>query len=84
MPFDPVAMLKVLSGQHNISDARMEYLIRERLRWLRNLGLHCRAAATNAHWTQNFVNGKPMQDHVRWCNPTIQRSEPGSRGPATG
>ena len=39
-PYDPVAMLKVLilAAQHNVSDARMEYLIRDRLSWLRLLG----------------------------------------------
>jgi hypothetical protein len=36
-PYDPVAMLKVLilAAQNNVSDARMEYLIRDRLSWLR-------------------------------------------------
>lgn len=39
-PYDPVAMLKVLilAAQNNVSDARMEYLIRDRLSWLRFLG----------------------------------------------
>ncbi|MCB2051455.1 MAG: transposase, partial [Novosphingobium sp.] len=38
-PYDPVTMLKVLvlAAQHNVSDARMEYLIRDRLSWLRFL-----------------------------------------------
>lgn len=32
-PFDPVAMFKVLvlQAQHNLSDARMEFMIRDRL-----------------------------------------------------
>ena len=36
-PYDLVAMLKalILSAQNNVSDARMEYLIRDRLSWLR-------------------------------------------------
>lgn len=40
-PYDPVAMFKVLvlAAQNNVSDARMEFLIRDRLSWLRFLGL---------------------------------------------
>jgi hypothetical protein len=36
-PFDPVAMFKVLvvQAQHNLSDARMEFIIRDRLNWMR-------------------------------------------------
>src|SRR5512143_858616 len=36
-PYDPVAMFKVLilATQNNVSDARMEFLIRDRLSWLR-------------------------------------------------
>ncbi|EXS68797.1 IS5/IS1182 family transposase, partial [Sphingobium sp. Ant17] len=39
-PFDPVAMFKILilQTQHNLSDARMEYMIRDRLSWMRFLG----------------------------------------------
>lgn len=39
-PYDLVAMLKVLilAAQNNVADARMEYLIRDRLSWLRFLG----------------------------------------------
>ena len=35
-PFDPVAMFKVLmvQAQHNLSDARMEFMIRDRLSWI--------------------------------------------------
>lgn len=38
-PFDPVAMFKILilQAQHNLSDARMEYMIRDRLSWMRFL-----------------------------------------------
>lgn len=40
-PFDLVMMFKVLilQAQHNLSDARMEFMIRDRLSWLRFLGL---------------------------------------------
>ena len=39
-PDDPVLMFKVLilAAQHNVSDERMEFLIRDRLSWLRFLG----------------------------------------------
>jgi IS5 family transposase len=39
-PYDPVSMFKVLilAAQHNVSDERMEFLIRDRLSWMRFLG----------------------------------------------
>lgn len=39
-PYDPVSMFKVLilAAQNNVSDERMEFLIRDRLSWLRFLG----------------------------------------------
>lgn len=39
-PYDPVVMFKVLvlASMHNLSDERMEFLIRDRLSWLRFLG----------------------------------------------
>jgi IS5 family transposase len=42
-PHDPVVMLKVLilAAQNNVADVRMEYLIRDRLSWLRFLGCAC-------------------------------------------
>jgi transposase len=38
-PFDPVSMFKalILQAQHNLSDARMEFMIRDRLSWMRFL-----------------------------------------------
>ena len=38
-PFDPVSMFKVLivQAQHNLSDKRMEFMIRDRLSWMRFL-----------------------------------------------
>ena len=49
-PYDPVAMLKVLilAAQNNVSDARMEYLIRDRLSWLRFLGFDLGAPTPDA------------------------------------
>ncbi len=39
-PYDPVVMFKVLvlASMHNLSDERMEFLIRDRFSWLRFLG----------------------------------------------
>ena len=39
-PFDPVSMFRalILQAQHNLSDARMEFMIRDRLSWMRFLG----------------------------------------------
>jgi IS5 family transposase len=39
-PFDPVSMFKalILQAQHNLSDAKMEFMIRDRLFWMRFLG----------------------------------------------
>ena len=50
-PYDPVVMLKVLvlAAQNNVSDARMEWLIRDRLSWLRFLGCDLGAATPDAN-----------------------------------
>lgn len=55
-PYDPVAMLKllVLAAQHNVSDARMEYLIRDRLSWLRFLGFALGAPTPDANTIRLF------------------------------
>lgn len=55
-PYDPVAMLKVLvlAAQNNVSDARMEYLIRDRLSWLRFLGFDLGAVTPDANTIRLF------------------------------
>lgn len=55
-PYDPVAMLKVLvlAAQNNVSDARMEYLIRDRLSWLRFLGFDLGAPTPDANMIRLF------------------------------
>ena len=55
-PYDPVAMLKVLvlAAQNNVADARMEYLIRDRLSWLRFLGFDLGAATPDANTIRMF------------------------------
>lgn len=54
-PYDPVAMLKVLilAAQNNVSDARMEYLIRDRLSWF-FLGFDLGAATPDANTIRLF------------------------------
>ena len=55
-PYDPVVMLKVLilAAQNNVSDARMEYLIRDRLSWLRFLGFDLGAPTPDANTIRLF------------------------------
>lgn len=55
-PYDLVAMFKVLilAAQNNVSDARMEYLIRDRLSWLRFLGFDLGAATPDANTIRQF------------------------------
>jgi IS5 family transposase len=55
-PYDPVTMLKVLvlAAQNNVSDARMEYLIRDRLSWLRFLGFDLGAPTPDANTIRLF------------------------------
>ena len=55
-PYDPVVMLKVLvlAAQNNVSDARMEWLIRDRLSWLRFLGFDLGAATPDANTIRTF------------------------------
>ena len=50
-PYDPVMMLKVLilAAQNTVRDARMEYLIRDRLSLLRFLGFDLGAATPDAN-----------------------------------
>ncbi|MDP3550358.1 MAG: IS5 family transposase [Novosphingobium sp.] len=55
-PYDPVVMLKVLvlAAQNNVADARMEWLIRDRLSWLRFLGFDLGAATPDANTIRTF------------------------------
>jgi IS5 family transposase len=54
--YDPVAMLKilVLAAQNNVSDARMEYLIRDRLSWLRFLNFDLGAPTPDGNTIRLF------------------------------
>lgn len=55
-PYDPVTMLKVLvlAAQNNVADARMEYLIRDRLSWMRFLGFDLGAPTPDANTIRMF------------------------------
>jgi transposase, IS5 family len=55
-PYDPVAMFKILilAAQNNVADARMEYLIRDRLSWLRFLGFDLGSPRPDANTIRLF------------------------------
>lgn len=55
-PYDPVAMFKVLilAAQNTVSDARMEFLIRDRLSWLRFLGFDLGAVTPDENTIRLF------------------------------
>ena len=57
-PFDPVAMFKalILQAQHNLSDARMEYMVRDRLSWMRFLGFDLGAPTPDENTIRHFRN----------------------------
>ncbi len=57
-PFDPVAMFKalILQAQHSLSDARMEFMIRDRLSWMRFLGFDLGAPTPDENTIRHFRN----------------------------
>ena len=57
-PFDPVSMFKalILQAQHNLSDARMEFTIRDRLSWMRFLGFDLCAPTPDENTIGHFRN----------------------------
>jgi transposase, IS5 family len=57
-PFDPVMMFKalILQAQHNLSDARMEFMIRDRLSWMRFLGLSLGDTTPDENTIRHFRN----------------------------
>ena len=57
-PFDPVSMFKVLilQAQHNLSDAKMEFMIRDRLSWMRFLGFNLGVATPDENTIRHFRN----------------------------
>jgi Transposase domain (DUF772) len=77
-PYDPVAMFKILilAAQNNVADARMEYLIRDRLSWLRFLGFDLGAPTPDANkeCISNSTNGIFSAD-ANWQLPRYDHSE---------
>jgi len=57
-PFDPVSMFKalILQAQYNLSDARMEFMIRDRLSWMRFLGFDLGAPTPDENTIRLFRN----------------------------
>ena len=57
-PFDPVSMFKalILQAQHNLSDARMEFMIRDRLSWMRFLDFDLGAPTPDENTIRLFRN----------------------------
>lgn len=57
-PYDPVAMFKILllQAQHDLSDARAEFLIRDRLSWMRFLGFGLNEATPDENTIRHFRN----------------------------
>ena len=56
--FDPVAIFKVLvvQAQHNLSDARMEFMIRDRLSWMRFFGFDLGGAMPDENTIRHYRN----------------------------
>ena len=56
--FDPVAMFKaaILQAQHNLSDAKTEFMIRDRLSWLRFLGFELGHSTPDENTIRSFRN----------------------------
>lgn len=56
--FDPVSMFKalILQAQHNLSDARMEFMIRDRLSWMRFLGFDLGGPTPDENTIRHFRN----------------------------
>jgi transposase len=57
-PYDPVAMFKVLllQAQHDLSDARAEFMIRDRLSWMRFLGFGLNEPTPDENTIRHFQN----------------------------
>jgi transposase, IS5 family len=57
-PFDPVSMFKalILQTQHNLSDARMEFMIRDRLSWMRFLDFDLGTPTPDENTIRHFRN----------------------------
>ena len=78
--YDPVAMFKVLilAAQHTVSDERMEFLIRDRLSWLRFLGFDLGAPTPdrNTIWTfrERLIRAGAVDDLFATFDRELRRS----------
>ena len=56
--FDPVSMFNalILQAQHNLSDAKMEFMIRDRLSWMRFLGFDLGGSTPDENTIRMFRN----------------------------
>lgn len=66
-PFDPVLMFKalILQAQHNLSDAKMEFMIRDRLSWMRFLGFELGGATPDENTIRHFRNRLTETDTLK-------------------
>ncbi len=66
-PYDPVLMFKILilAAQHSVSDARMEFLIRDRLSWLRFLELDLGKPTPDENTIRAFRERLTQDDAMR-------------------
>lgn len=57
-PYDPVAMFKILllQAQHDLSDARAEFMIKDRLSWMRFLGFGLNEPTPDENTIRHFRN----------------------------
>jgi len=57
-PFDPVSMFKVLilQARHNLSAARMAFMVRDRLSWVRLVGFQLEGALPDENTIRHFRN----------------------------
>ena len=57
-PFDPVSMFKalILQARHDLSDARMEFMIRDRLSWMRFVGFELGGTTPDENTIRQFRN----------------------------
>ena len=85
-PYDPVVMFKILilATRHTVSDERMEFLIRDRLSWLRFLGFELGAPTPdrNTIWTfrERLTKAAQRDLDARWtANTGRQRPPDGGR-----
>ena len=78
-PYDPVAMFKVLilAAQNTVSDVRMEFLIRDRLSWLRFLGFDLGAVTPDENTIRLFREKLKRAGARR----AVRRVRPAAAGP---